>query len=153
MWPEDLKVIYSRVRNLSTSHGFPTGLRPFIYQEVIDLGGEAVSKREYTDFGTVIEFTYGIVLGAMFRGQDELYKLKDWGNGWGLLPSDDALVMIDNHDNQRGHGAGGASILTYKVPKQYKVDSLPPISMRNNKNHNNHNNYYHDNHNHNYDSL
>ena len=123
MWPEDLKVIYSRVKNLSTSHHFAPNSRPFIFQEVIDLGSEAISKREYTDFGTVIEFTYGIVLGMIFRGEDRLSKLNNWGNGWGLLKSSDALVMIDNHDNQRGHGAGGASILTYKNPRLYKVET------------------------------
>lgn len=121
MWPQDLENIYSRIKNLSVEHGFVSGLRPFIYQEVIDLGGEAVNKREYTKLGRVIEFNFGIVLGNIFRGNEPLKQLKNWGNGWGLLPSNDALVMIENHDNQRGHGAGGASILTYKVPKQYKV--------------------------------
>lgn len=47
--------------------------------------------------------------------------LSNWGEGWGFLASGDALVFVDNHDNQRGHGAGGDSILTYKVPKQYKM--------------------------------
>ncbi|XP_057336494.1 alpha-amylase A-like [Microplitis mediator] len=121
MWPEDLKVIYSRLNNLSVAHGFPAQSRPFIYQEVIDLGGEAIKKQEYTQLGRVIEFTFGIVLGNIFRGNEPLKYLKNWGNGWGLLDSGDALVMIDNHDNQRGHGAGGATILTYKVPKQYKM--------------------------------
>lgn len=44
MWPQDLKIMYSRVKNLSTESGFEPGSRPFIYQEVIDLGGEAISK-------------------------------------------------------------------------------------------------------------
>lgn len=35
------------------------------------------------------------------------------------MASEDALVFVDNHDNQRGHGAGGDSILTYKSPKLY----------------------------------
>lgn len=43
MWPEDLEVIYSRIKNLSTRY-FPANQRPYIYQEVIDLGGEAVKK-------------------------------------------------------------------------------------------------------------
>lgn len=38
---------------------------------------------------------------------------RNWGEGWGFMPSDRALVFVDNHDNQRGHGAGGASILTF----------------------------------------
>lgn len=32
-----------------------------------------------------------------------------------------ALVFIDNHDNQRGHGAGGASIVTFKDPRLHKM--------------------------------
>jgi hypothetical protein len=40
MWPGDLEYIYSQVDNLKTSHGFAPGTRPFIYQEVIDLGKE-----------------------------------------------------------------------------------------------------------------
>lgn len=37
------------------------------------------------------------------------------------MNSDYALVFIDNHDNQRGHGAGGDNILTYKQSRQYKM--------------------------------
>ena len=44
MWPSDLEIIYSRVKNLNTNFGFPSGARPFFTQEVIDLGGEAISK-------------------------------------------------------------------------------------------------------------
>jgi hypothetical protein len=43
------------------------------------------------------------------------------GEGWGFVASGDALVFVDNHDNQRGHGAGGENILTYKKSKLYKV--------------------------------
>jgi alpha-amylase len=38
-----------------------------------------------------------------------------------VLDDGDALVFVDNHDNQRGSGGGGANILTYKQPKLYKV--------------------------------
>jgi alpha-amylase len=38
-----------------------------------------------------------------------------------MLKGGDALVFIDNHDNQRGHGAGGASVLTYHDDKLYKM--------------------------------
>ncbi|KRT80829.1 hypothetical protein AMK59_6018, partial [Oryctes borbonicus] len=37
MWPSDLEVIYSRVKDLNTNFGFAPGTRPYIYQEVIDL--------------------------------------------------------------------------------------------------------------------
>ncbi|CAI5640198.1 unnamed protein product [Oreochromis niloticus] len=38
MWPGDLSAVYGRLNNLNTQW-FPSGSRPFIYQEVIDLGG------------------------------------------------------------------------------------------------------------------
>lgn len=43
MWPHDLYEIYQRLNNLSTK-AFPTYSHPFIYQEVIDMGGEAIKK-------------------------------------------------------------------------------------------------------------
>ncbi|XP_018335150.1 alpha-amylase-like isoform X1 [Agrilus planipennis] len=121
MTPSDLKVIYDSLNDLNTEYGFPANSKPFIYQEVIDLGGEAVKSTEYTDLGNVIEFKYSSNIGRVFRGNDKLTSLSNWGTGWGFIDGLNALVFVDNHDNQRGHGAGGAEILTYKVPKQYKM--------------------------------
>lgn len=38
MWPADLEYIYSHTKELNIAHGFPSGARPFFYQEVIDFG-------------------------------------------------------------------------------------------------------------------
>ena len=38
---------------------FGSGRRPFIYQEVIDLGGEPIKNTDYTGLGRVTEFKYG----------------------------------------------------------------------------------------------
>lgn len=119
MWPGDLRVIYDRLNNLNTNHGFPSGARPYIYQEVIDLGGEAISRDEYTSLAAVTEFKFGMELSRAFQGSNQLRWLVNWGPQWGLLAHEDSLTFIDNHDNQRGHGAGG-SILTYKQAKQYR---------------------------------
>jgi alpha-amylase len=37
-----------------------------------------------------------------------------------MVNPEDAFVFVDNHDNQRGHGAGG-DVITYKNPRQYKI--------------------------------
>uniref|UniRef100_A0A023EVZ4 Alpha-amylase n=1 Tax=Aedes albopictus TaxID=7160 RepID=A0A023EVZ4_AEDAL len=121
MWPADLKVIYEKVKNLNSTHGFKSGARPFITQEVIDLGGEAISRYEYTDLGSVTEFRYSVEIGRAFRGGNQLKWLSSWGTAWGFMPSSLALVFVDNHDNQRGHGPGGSDILTYKDSKSYKM--------------------------------
>ncbi|XP_046422143.1 alpha-amylase-like [Neodiprion pinetum] len=120
MWPGDLEIIFNRLNNLNTNHGFPANSRPFIYSEVIDQGGEAITASEYVHLGTVTEFKHGLELGNAFQGNNALRWLTNWGEAWGLLTSSDALVFIDNHDNQRGHGGGG-SILTHKNSKPYKM--------------------------------
>ena len=119
MWPSDLNVIYSRIKNLNPKHGFPANARPYIYQEVIDYGNEAISKHEYNQLAAVIEFKYAAEISNAFRGNNNLKWFVNWGEKWGLLPSRDALVFVDNHDTQRDN----PQILTYKSSKMYKVRS------------------------------
>lgn len=60
---------------------------------------------------------------------------RNWGEGWGFMPSDRALVFVDNHDNQRGHGAGGASILTFWDPRwEQSSPSALPLPFHNTEN-------------------
>ncbi|XP_076834577.1 amyAc_bac_euk_AmyA and Aamy_C domain-containing protein [Brachyhypopomus gauderio] len=122
MWPADLSAVYDKLHNLS-SKWFPSDSRPFIYQEVIDLGGEAIQVKEYYDMGRVTEFKYSAKLGTVVRRweKEKMSYLKNWGEGWAFMPSDKALVFVDNHDNQRGHGAGGASVLTFWDARLYKM--------------------------------
>lgn len=117
MWPSDLKIIYDRLHDLNSSFGFKSGARPFIFQEVIDLGGEAVSKFEYNPLGVVTEFGFSDGVGRAFGGKTDLKYLQTMNSNWGFLPSKAALVFVDNHDNQRSN----PNILTYKQSKQYKM--------------------------------
>lgn len=80
-----------------------------------------MKNTEYTGLGAVTEFKFSEKIGPVFRGHVNLTHLKNWGEGWGFLPSNVSLVFVDNHDNQRGHGDGGESILTHKTSKQYKM--------------------------------
>lgn len=121
--PEDLGVLYSSMHNLPT-RWFPSGTSPVVYQEVIYVGGdEPIRPEHYTHLGRVTEFRYSANIGEVFRGWNgqQLRYLENFGEGWGFMPGMDALVFIDNHDNQRGHGPGGASVLTYKDAKLYKM--------------------------------
>ena len=79
MWPGDLQAIIGGLNNLPTDKGFPSGSRPYIYQEVIDLGGEAVHAGDYFGIGRVTEFKYGKFLGEAFRGRNQLKYLKNFG--------------------------------------------------------------------------
>uniref|UniRef100_A0A182WCB7 Alpha-amylase n=1 Tax=Anopheles minimus TaxID=112268 RepID=A0A182WCB7_9DIPT len=123
MQPADLSAIYKRLSFLNVAFDFPMNAPPFIYQEVIDLGNEAVTASQYTDLGEVTEFKYSLFIGLIFRGSLEASALqaftKSNATQYGLTPSESALVFVDNHDNQRGHGAGGDSILTFKDGSKY----------------------------------
>lgn len=66
MWPGDIRAVFGRLHDLNTSY-FPTGTKPFIYLEVIDMGHEAVSATEYTGIARVTNFMYGIKLADVFR--------------------------------------------------------------------------------------
>ncbi len=97
----------------------------YIYQEVIDPGTEAIRKQEYYDNGNVIDFKYGQFVSEAFLGVNgqTLANLQTLGEGWGLAPSSQAVVFIDNHDKQRGHGGGG-NYLTYKDGDRYALANV-----------------------------
>lgn len=115
MWPGDIGAILGRTKNVHA------GGKAFVYQEVIDMGGEAVGQGEYLGTGRVTSFPYGKYLAEAFRGKWPLKNLKTFGSSWGNMVSPfDAVVFIDNHDNQRGHGGGG-SVLTHSESRLYKL--------------------------------
>jgi len=121
MWPGDCQAIYAKLKN-ARQDIFGANKRPFIYQEVIDLGGEPIKNTDYTQLARVTEFKYGMHLSNVVQkinGQKMAY-LKNFGTGWGFIADYDSLAFIDNHDNQRGHGGGG-EILTYKKSRGYKM--------------------------------
>ncbi|XP_073906982.1 pancreatic alpha-amylase-like isoform X2 [Castor canadensis] len=122
MWPGDIKAVLDKLHNLNRNW-FPEGSRPFIFQEVIDLGGEAIKSSEYFGTGHVTEFKYGAKLGRVIRKLNgvKMASLRNWGEGWGLMPSDRALVFVDNYASQRGSGPGGASVLTFWDARLYKM--------------------------------
>lgn len=66
MWPGDLRAVFGRLHDLNSAY-FPSGTKPFIFQEVIDMGHEAISAAEYTGIARVTNFIYGIKLADVFR--------------------------------------------------------------------------------------
>ncbi|XP_044760752.1 alpha-amylase-like [Coccinella septempunctata] len=118
MLPEDMGIIFGRLKDLNTDYGFAPGSRAFIYQEVAGFGGDAVPRELYTGIGTVLEFKYGNRLSNVFKKNDKMRFLDSWGPAWGLVdPGSDSVTFIDNHDSQRSDG----SILNYKSSKPYKM--------------------------------
>lgn len=119
MWPMDLSKIYAKLKNLNMEFDFPENSRPFIYQEVVDMGGEVISKTEYVGFGAVTEFLHSRDIGLTFQGRKPLHDLLQWGPAKGFLPSNDAIVFVDNQDNQRASGPGGDATISHKDKRRY----------------------------------
>lgn len=108
---EDIQGVLSKVNNA-----------PLVFQEVIDQGGEAISASEYTSAGLVTEFKYTTKLGDTFKN-GKLAWLSNFGEAWGFMPSSSAVVFVDNHDNQRGHGGGG-NVITYEDGRLYDLANV-----------------------------
>ncbi|WP_372770714.1 alpha-amylase family protein [Pseudoalteromonas sp.] len=96
--------------------------QPLVFQEVIDQGAEAVSANEYFNNGLVTEFKYTTKLGETFKG-GKLAWLKSFGEAWGMMPSYKAVVFVDNHDNQRGHGGAG-NVVTFQDGPLYDLANV-----------------------------
>lgn len=93
---------------------------PVIFQEVIEAQGQPIGGPEYFQNGMVTEFDYGKQLSRVFQS-GRLEELRTFGESWGeLMPSDRAVVFIDNHDNQRGHGGAG-HVITHKDGRLYDL--------------------------------
>ncbi|QES37727.1 glycosidase [Streptomyces venezuelae] len=95
---DDLKNIKSRLSN------------PNVHwkQETLYGAGEAVSPSEYTATGDPQEFRYAWDLKRVFK-DEKLAYLKNYGEGWGYMPSGTSAVFVTNHDTER-HG----QTLSYK---------------------------------------
>lgn len=106
--PSDLQAILDKAGN------------PWTFLEVIGASGEAVQPDQYTHLAMVTEFKYGTDVAANFNGQ--IKNFKTLGESWGLLNSDKAIVFVDNHDRERGHGGGGN--LTYKDGDKYNLANV-----------------------------
>ena len=89
----------------------------YIFQEVIDFGYEPIKSDEYFPTGDVTEFRYSRNLARIFYN-GKLSWLNSFGQDWNFIPASKAVVFVDNHDIQRGHGGGG-EVITHKDPETY----------------------------------
>lgn len=113
MWPQDLEVIWGRLKNLNINYGFPSNTRPFVVGEVYD--DQVISGSEYWHLGVTTEFKYPSAIAKSFRGQDQLHWLRSFGEGWGFHPSTNVLSFVTNHDTQR------EGYFSYKEGRLYKM--------------------------------
>jgi alpha-amylase len=115
----DLDEILRIVNDTLTAEAQP---RPYVFLEVAGGGGEALSPHDYFGEGyasggaaDITEFTFTGV-GNKFRNVNgehisQLNPTGSQGNqfsegAWGLMPSDKAVVFLQNHDTQHQCGLG-----------------------------------------------
>ncbi len=88
----------------------------YVFQEAIDIDTtERVRDWEYTPNGDVTEFEYSVTaMGSKFNCGGYISDLQNISSYANMMPSRFAQVFVDNHDNQRGHGPGGACIVDHR---------------------------------------
>jgi alpha-amylase len=108
--PVELDSIVSRVNRTLVGEGLP---RPYLFLEVIDHGGEGVSRRDYYGLGYVsgggadISEFKAVGINDKFLGVagQKVSELATFGEGsWGLMPSAKGVIFLQNHDTQRVGG-------------------------------------------------
>ena len=101
MSPEDMQAIFGGLSG-----------NPYVFQEVIADG--TTTESEYVGSGDVTVFPYYNKVAGAFKG-GSLAQLANLPNEM-PLPSDQAVVFIDNHDTQRS-----SPTLTYKDEARYDL--------------------------------
>ncbi len=113
----ELDDILQRVNDTLTADGSPL---PYVFLEVIGGSGEALSPRDYFGEGyssggaaDITEFTF-VGVGNKFRGLsgEHISQLNPNGTpgnqfsetAWGIMPSNKAVVFLQNHDTQHNCG-------------------------------------------------
>lgn len=102
----DLEAILTKVNAAATTAGRP---KPFVFLEIINGGAEAVTPQQYFGVGfasggatDITDFTYGSRISDAFLGRNSSLASALQAFGSDLMPSDKSVVIIDNHDTQRG---------------------------------------------------
>ena len=111
--PTELDAILDLVDEGAAAQGLPA---PYWFAEVIDFGGEAVRADDYFGLGfgsggaaDITEFRFRLFAQA-FAGSNgqKLADLRAFTErSAGLMPSDKAVVFLENHDSQRDPGGLG----------------------------------------------
>lgn len=105
MQPRDIDAILAKVNAAADAAG---RAKPYVFLEVINNPGEAVGAPDYFGVGhasggaaDVTDFVYGYRIADAFLGRNGATLASLQALTSGLLPSDKAVVFVDNHDNQR----------------------------------------------------
>lgn len=129
--PVELDSIVGIVHRTLVAEGLP---RPYWFGEVIDYGGEGVTARDYFGLGyasggaaDITEFRVtGVGDKFMGNGGQRLADLDPNGpagarfseSAWNIMPSDKAVVFLENHDTQR---SGAPAAISYRAGQTLRL--------------------------------
>jgi len=108
--PVELDAIIARLNQATVAEGLS---RPYVFSEVIDYGGEGVRVADYFGLGyasggssDITEFKYrGIGNKFLAVNGEKVADLSRFSPiAWQVIPSDKAVVFVENHDTQRSDG-------------------------------------------------
>ena len=128
MQPVELDSIVSLTNRTLAAEGRAV---PYYFAEVIDYGGEAVHATDYLGLGyasggasDITEFKVrGIGDKFLNTGTQKVSDLRGFSvANWGIMPSDKAVVFLENHDTQRdatNPGLGYRNGQTYRLGMVY----------------------------------
>lgn len=115
----DIDQILKKVNDAAAA-ATPPRPKPYVFLEVINNPGEAVTANQYYGVGhssgggsDITEFQFGYRVTDAFLGRNGASLNSALLNlSASLMPSDKAVVFVDNHDNQRGDNLHYASTLS-----------------------------------------
>jgi alpha-amylase len=115
--PEDIAAMLSHVAE-----------EVWVVQEVATGGRYVDWMQEYETVGDLTEFSYTEAMGDLLRNRSWSDFAPD---GWfwtsrEYIPSDRAMVFVDNHDRQRGHG--GEAAINYKDGGLYELAQVATLA-------------------------
>lgn len=118
--PVELDGIVSRVNTALAAAGKAL---PYFFLEVIDPGNEAVRAFDYFGLGhasggaaDITEFMFRGVGDKFLNTGGRVSNLSAFSQRtWGLMPSDKAVVFLENHDTQRSGGISYRDGNTYRL--------------------------------------
>lgn len=121
MQPRDIDAILAKV-NAAALAAQPARPLPYVFLEVINNPGEAVTAQQYFGVGhgsggasDVTDFIYGYRLSDAFLGRNNATLASLQTLTTDLLPSDKGVVFVDNHDNQRSSNLYYADGAAYEL--------------------------------------
>lgn len=122
--PVELDSVLTLAGRALAAEGRPV---PYYFAEVIDYGGEAVHATDYLGLnytaGGAADITEFKVRGLSDKfanlGAQRVSDLKTFSQAnWGILPSDKAVIFLENHDTARNTGFPD---LSYRTPGPYRL--------------------------------